>query len=159
MNPTEQLRDIRSLESISWWPLAPGWWVLLAIIMLTGLIIALLIYRSRSKKQQGADWRKMARKEWLTLYPAHASPYQQITFLSILLRRVAIQSHGRKDCAGLSGQKWLDWLTRHDPHYFDWAEQGKLLIELPYMPPDVRIETSEVESLYQAIRAWIDGPT
>ncbi len=157
MNPTEQLRDIRGLESISWWPLAPGWWVLLCIMIVISLIIALLIYRNRAKKQQGADWRKMARKEWLTLYPAHASPRQQLTFLSILLRRVAIQSHGRKDCAGLSGKKWLAWLTKHDPHYFDWTEQGKLLIELPYMPPDARIETREVESLYQAIRAWIDG--
>ena len=28
-----QLRDIRGLEDVSWWPLAPGWWILLGLCL------------------------------------------------------------------------------------------------------------------------------
>ncbi|MDM8558964.1 DUF4381 domain-containing protein [Candidatus Parabeggiatoa sp. HSG14] len=157
MNPTDQLRDIHGLETISWWPLAPGWWVLLGIILLIGLIVVgIMIYlpRSRSKKHQ--DWQRAARKEWLTLYPTQTSPREQLSFLSILLRRVAVQCHGRETCAGLSGEHWLDWLTRHDPKGFDWMQSGRILIDLPYMPPDYTVDKSQVDTLYQAVRVWID---
>lgn len=157
MNPTEQLRDIRGLDEIAWWPLAPGWWVLFGIMVLTFVIIVMLIYRrqSQQKKQRG-DWRKMARKEWLGLRPLHAPPREQMTFLSILLRRVAIQRHGRQACAGLSGERWLAWLTKHDPQGFDWTKSGRIVIELPYMPKEVSIDEYQVDLVYRAVRAWID---
>ncbi|HEC84115.1 MAG TPA: DUF4381 domain-containing protein [Thioploca sp.] len=158
MNPTEQLHDIRGLDAISWWPPAPGWWVLLGLIVLT-LIVSLLIYRHRSQqKKRRNDWRIVARKEWLALRPLHAPPREQMTFLSVLLRRVAVQRHGRDACAGLSGEHWLTWLTKHDPQSFDWTQSGRILIELPYTPPDAPIDDSQVDKVYRAIRAWIDEP-
>ncbi|MBE9561982.1 MAG: DUF4381 domain-containing protein, partial [Proteobacteria bacterium] len=77
-------------------------------------------------------------------------------FLSILLRRIAVQIYGREACAGLSGEKWLDWLTKNDPQGFDWNKSGKILIEIPYMPPDAVIEEQKLDLIYRAIRAWID---
>lgn len=158
MNLTEQLRDIRGLDDISWWPLAPGWWILVGLLIFILLVIGVLLYRRRFKSKWQGDWRQAAREEWLALHPAHASLREQITFLSILLRRVAIQRHGREACAGLSGERWLTWLTEHDPRRFNWNQTGRLLIEIPYMPPDAWIDENQVDILYRAVRAWIDEP-
>ncbi|MFK5971252.1 MAG: DUF4381 domain-containing protein [Candidatus Marithrix sp.] len=146
------LRDIRGLDTISWWPLAYGWWLLIGLIIL--LVIA-IIYRIKRKKP-GQNWRKVAREEWLNLRPLNSPAREQLTFLSILLRRIAVQQHGRDACAGLSGEKWLVWLTKHDPQGFDWTESGKILIEAPYMPPDTVIEDRQLDLIYRAIRTWID---
>ena len=34
-----QLRDIQLPEPISWWPLAPGWWVLIISVSYTHLTL------------------------------------------------------------------------------------------------------------------------
>jgi hypothetical protein len=155
MNQIFQLRDLHGLDEISWWLKAPGWWVvLLSLIVLTFLIVGLLIYRRRLKQRR--DWQQAARKEWLALLPVNAPPREQMTFLSILLRRVAVQRHGREACAGLSGEKWLAWLTKHDPQGFDWTQSGQILIELPNMPKEAPIDEYQVERLYRAVRAWLD---
>ena len=40
-NPLDQLRDIHLPEPISWWPLAPGWWLLIIIAL------ALMVWATR----------------------------------------------------------------------------------------------------------------
>ena len=49
-DPLAQLRDIRLPTDISWWPLAPGWWVLMILAALTiGWLILSLTKRYRSR--------------------------------------------------------------------------------------------------------------
>jgi len=152
MNST--LRDIQGLDAISRWPLAPGWWLLIGFITLLLIIFIYKIIRKNQHKKQ--DWRKIARQEWLELRPLNSPAREQLTFLSILLRRIAVQRHGREACAGLSGEKWLAWLTKYDPQGFNWTESGKILIEAPYMPPDTAIEDRQIDLIYRAIRVWVD---
>ncbi|MDM8568338.1 DUF4381 domain-containing protein [Thiotrichales bacterium HSG1] len=146
------LHDIRGLDMISWWPLAPGWWLLIGLIILLTIIF---IYRIK-RKQKNRNWQQMARQEWLQLRPLNSPAKEQLTFLSVLLRRIAVQKYGREACAGLSGEKWLAWLTKNDPQGFDWNKTGKILVETPYMPPDTIVEEQELDLIYRAIRAWID---
>jgi len=151
---TIQPDNIASLENLSWWPFAPFWLlVLLALILLTSLIVGRLIYRRRKKPSH--EWQQKSQQKWLALRPINAPPREQITFLSILLRRVAIQYYGREACAGLSGEKWLAWLTKHDPQGFDWTQSGRLLIESPNMPPDAPIDESQVDIIVQAVCSWM----
>ncbi|HPY40873.1 MAG TPA: DUF4381 domain-containing protein, partial [Thiolinea sp.] len=52
MNPTElPLRDIHLPPEISWWPLAWGWWALLALVVLI-LVMLFNWWRQRSSSQQ-----------------------------------------------------------------------------------------------------------
>jgi hypothetical protein len=156
MKPTDQLHDIEGLDTIPWWPLAPGWWLLIGIVLLLIMIGIILLHRRRQAKNKYPDWRVIAKREWLSLHPSQGSPRDQLIFLSILLRRVAIQRHGRESCAGLSGKDWLAWLTKNDPQGFDWQKNGRIIIELPYCPPGTPIDEAEVKTLYQAIQAWIE---
>lgn len=38
-----QLRDIRGLDAVSWWPPAPGWWIGALLLLLTLIGLFLLI--------------------------------------------------------------------------------------------------------------------
>ncbi|MGB0719658.1 MAG: DUF4381 domain-containing protein, partial [Bdellovibrionales bacterium] len=38
-----RLRDIRGLEDVSWWPLAPGWWILLGLVL--AIVLGLVLFR------------------------------------------------------------------------------------------------------------------
>ena len=116
MNPTEQLRDIYGLEPVSWWPLAPGGWLILGITLLfLVLLLGFLIYRHFSKRSKPRlDWRQVALAEWTALTADSVTPREQVVQLAMLLRRVAMQRYGRKTCAGLSGEQWLLWSNSRD---------------------------------------------
>jgi len=127
-----------------------------SLIALTILFVSIFIYRLNSHPKQRVKrlQQQKVRKKWLELYPIHATPYEQIAFLSILLRRIATQIYGQA-CNGLNGDDWLAWLTKKDPQVFDWTETGRILIELPSMPKDFSIEKEQVDVIYQAVLAWV----
>jgi len=152
--PTAQLTDIHSLDAISWWPLAPGWWLLLVSFLLVILGLWIWYYRHTVSKCQ-KDWRKDALIEWQTIPPSPLPTRVQVEQLAILIRRIAMQRYGRHSCAGLTGNQWLAWLSQHDPTGFDWQQRGRILIQLPYLPADASMDTDQVHTLYQVIKTWI----
>jgi hypothetical protein len=131
---TTELRDIHGLDVIPWYPIAWGWWLLLLAAIILGLII-FQYWRYKNRLKLKHKWRQIALAEWQNLNAPILSDYERATKLSHLLRWVAIQNYGRT-CAGLTGEAWLAWLTEHDPRQFAWLEHGKILTQLPYMPPD-----------------------
>ena len=148
-----QLADIRGLRPVSWWPLAPGWWALLALLLLVGGIAIAFILRRRAwhRSWQGAAARQLTKLEaQLTAETAQATAAD----LSLLLRRIAIRRFARSECAGLEGQRWLRWLKNHDPRDFDWPTAGKGLIEAPYAP-STDIQPLALRELLHAARRWV----
>lgn len=97
-----QLRDIRLPEPIGWWPLAPGWWLLLALISLALLaILAWTVLRKRSA-------RYLALRE---LGALDAADPAFSTRLSVLLRRVARRKN--RGAGVLQDSDWIAFLTGH----------------------------------------------
>ena len=159
MNPelVSQLRDIHGLDTIPWWPLATGWWLLAAlavalIVMLVSLVRNLLRYPAGS-------WRRHAWKQLRDLKQRSGRmPVQELAGdLSELLRRIAIARLGREQAAGLSGERWLSWLQQHDPTGFDWTQRGKPLLTLPYAPEGAfEDDRKQLLPLINATFAWVD---
>lgn len=150
----EELRDIKGLDSIAWYQPAPGWLLLLAGV----LLVILLIIRWRQPKPlqtPAIHWKTVATTEFHALKQLD-SPRQQLESLAILLRRIAIQRYGRETCAGLNGEAWLQWLQTHDLQQFNWVTEAQILIKLPYMPPDAKIEAQQVDLLIHAVEAWLN---
>jgi len=102
-------------DSVSWWPLAPGWWVLLAFCI-AAVVAAYLAYR-HYRKNQGRRLRisacQAARSELDKILAlasegqADAAVAQQ---LSVLLRRLAISLFPEGKVAGVTGSDWWRWL-------------------------------------------------
>lgn len=153
MNPElAGLRDIQGLDSIPWWPLAPGWWILLLAVLILG-------YGLRSLWRWWTfDWRAQARLELSQLKRQLRTGDLKRTAsaLSELLRRIAIARSSRQQCAGLTGLAWLKWLTAHDPKGFDWEHHGRLLMELPYAPSRGSAQAEKLALLISATAVWVE---
>ena len=144
------LRDIHLPSAISWWPPAPGWWLLLIGLIL--LVAALYsIYQRRQRKRL----QRLALHELEELQRRYSnSEHQQLLLerLSRLLRQAAILHFPQHNCAGLVGEDWLSFLDQHlDGQPFSQGP-GRLLAEGPYMP---RIEQIQTEELLTLCHRWL----
>lgn len=138
-----QLRDIHLPDSPSFWPPAPGWWIVFALLVMV-LLWAVVVWRRRiARKRQ--QQRLMALFDQLPLPARKGDTPAYLTELSSLLRRLAVAKYGRRRVAPLKGSEWLEFLgstlepggaeTRSsEGHLFD-EDMGRLLSEGPYRPP------------------------
>lgn len=153
------LRDIHDLDAISWWPPAPGWWIVFGLAA-AALLVAVLRYWLRYSGLM-PGWRGDARRQLRTLQKAlrREEPRTVAGQLSTLLRRIAMARVGRRQAAGLSGDRWLNWLEANDSTGFNWTKRGRILLHAPYMPPARTVERKEVARLVSAARRWVDTVT
>ena len=146
-----QLDDITGLDYISWWPLAPGWWALLTL-----MLVAAATYYWR-RRAYWRSWKGDARRalDALELQLPMGNAQQMAATLSMLLRRIAMRCFSRAECAGLEGNAWLQWLSLKDPKGFDWATHGMLLVDAPYAPPSRDYSTQSLKLLIGAAKRWV----
>ncbi|CRX37947.1 DUF4381 domain-containing protein [Estrella lausannensis] len=150
----DQLHDIEGLDAVSAWPLAIGWWVLINCGILL-LLVTLWFLKRRFDYLR--SWKRDAFHK-LQALEKNLSPEtsrETVVLLSQYLRRIAFCSFPRKECAGLVGDAWLEWLQKHDPKQFDWSRKGKLLVESPYAPAESTLPLPEIKELIYAARQWV----
>lgn len=152
----EQLHDIEGLDPISWWPLAIGWWIVIGFIIVFFALITFYALRRLAFKR---SWRNdtLKKLDQLEKDLSDNTAKQSVIALSEYLRRIALRRFSRGECAGLTGEAWLRWLTEHDPKEFDWQKQGDLLIDLPYAPVSFQrtLPLNQVQDLIQAAKNWV----
>ena len=110
----QNLHDIVVPAPVSWWPLAPGW------LVLVGIVLLVLIYCAfRSWKKWHADaYRRAALRE--------LAKADSPTAIAEILRRTALAVAPRETVAGLQGHAWADWLARQSPETMDEPVKGAL---------------------------------
>jgi len=121
------LRDIHLPDPISFfWPLAPGWWLLLAFLLVLILVsIWILRLRKRNAPKRVA-LRNLKKLEKLD------NPKKQLQEISTLLRRFYITKYPRNEVASLTGEAWLEFLDNQLGKQLFTAGEGRCLIEAPY---------------------------
>ncbi len=154
MNPDNtalNLRDIHLPSSMSWWPPAPGWWLLLGITLLILALSTFLYRRQQRRRMHRAALNELTHIK--TTYEQNTDEQQLVKALSIWLRRVCLSFYPRVDVAGLTGQAWLVFLddcflkSKQEMRFSDNA--GQVLISAPYQP-DAKINADELLSLCQS---------
>jgi len=160
----DQLRDIRGIDGVPWWPLADGWWLLLGAILLLGFAAyhwrTVLRLRVPIPGVTLGTWRwdaAAAMRDLRRRARAGQDAKTTVGELSELLRRIAMARLGRDACAGLTGEDWLAWLAANDPAGFPWKERGTQLMTAPYAPPGTG-GGRELEAMIDAAYAWISAP-
>lgn len=153
MNPVDfsqlPLRDIHLPAVISWWPLAYGWWVLLACLG-AALLVTWLLYRRRYRERAAIQGlRAVARA--LT---EGAAPVNCIQRISMILRRFAMSVGESKAVAGLTGEDWLKFLDGRWPRDEFSAGIGRVLIFGPYAPAG-RVSSDDASALNELCLDWV----
>lgn len=144
------LRDIHLPKAVSIWPLAPGWYIVIALIV-AALMLGLLFYlrswyRNRAKKQA---IHKL--KELKALYKQGKNQQQIIAQVSILLRRVALAYFPKQNIAGLQGERWLQFLARNS-QVQNFSREAKILNTAPYQAKIA----SDLNYLFPLVEQWIN---
>ena len=152
--PMQFLRDIRGLDPVAWWPPAVGWW-LVAGLGLVLIAAGVWLWRIAPYQFEGWRWDARQRLNRLRRQLDTQQPKNIAGELSELLRRIAIARCGRHSCAGLTGEAWLIWLADNDPTGFNWRDQGQLLLELPYAPPQTAGSKEALNALIGAALGWV----
>ena len=111
-DPLAQLKDIHLPQPVSWWPPAPGWWVVaLTVCILTvwgGRRLWQYVHRNRYRR---AALAALAQLEG-SYAPGDEQTLPLLREVAALLRRAAIEAYGRSTVAQLSGDEWLAFLDR-----------------------------------------------
>ena len=158
MDPTEiPIRDLHLPEPIGWWPLAPGWWILLALLVIVGGWLLLQAWR---RYRVGAS-RRFALKSLKHLESEWESGGNLVGFgvaVSELVRRTMLAYAPREDVAGLTGDAWLAWLDRDLANPVFVTGPGRALIELPYRSPEGNTDDVDVNGLIYAVRMRLATP-
>ena len=158
MDPDQlPLRDLHLPEPISWWPLAPGWWLVIALVLFA---LGWLLLRAWRKYQFHAP-RRYAIRELATLeteYLKHRNPVTLGQQLSELLRRAMMAYAPRHEVAGLTGEAWLEWLDKDLPVPYFHTEGGKSLLQLPYRDPQGNFNDVDINALLSAVKNRLDTP-
>ena len=148
-NPLADLRDIHLPEPVSWWPPAPGWWLLAALSL---VVIAGLLWLWRYRRRQTP--RRVALAELTRLradFQRDGDGAAIAAGISTLLRRLALAHFPRTQVAGLVGDAWLQFLDRSGGDNQFSAGPGRALIRASYRPT----EAFEIEALLNVAEAWI----
>lgn len=102
-----QLAPEHAPPPAGWWPLAPGWWILLALSV---LIIAYIIFKQLNPTVR---LKRAALRQLKILESTVTDNIALARDLEHLLRRYAVARFGRDQVAGLSGQKWIAFIIEH----------------------------------------------
>lgn len=142
------LRDIHLPDGLPWWPLAPGWWLLLLVLAMLS-VLSWWYWRRHRNPLRRASLRELARLR--DAHSAGADAPQILADVSMLLRRIAISRLGRTQVAGLTGEHWQACLAAMSPgEKFDAAQLDLLTHRRFRQNPDC-----DVDQLLRVCERWI----
>ncbi|MBF0470943.1 MAG: DUF4381 domain-containing protein [Gammaproteobacteria bacterium] len=149
---TLPLRDIHLPPEISWWPPAPGWWLIVSLLLLLlGLSLLWRRYRNRRRLRREA---LKALREIERRFHQNSDKQQLLSAISTLLRRLAISHEPGSNRAGVIGEAWLRYLDHAaDDRPFSRGA-GEVLATGPYQAKCVYDAKKVLRVVRKAIRKW-----
>lgn len=158
MDPQQiPLRDLHLPELIGWWPLAPGWWLLIVLVVVG---LGYLLYKAFNQWRRNAA-RRLALRELSRIQQDFRLGVDEISLaieLSELLRRTMLAYAPRNEVAGLTGAGWLRWLDRGLVDRPFSQGPGQNVESLPYSRPDAIEDDVDVEGLILAVKQRLQTP-
>lgn len=151
-SPLDQLADIHLPDGVSWWPLAPGWWALLALVIIA--LVGFFIWRRRKAQN---IYRNIAQHQLAGIYADYQQTQNAAAYLqalSLLLRRTALTAYPHSFNASIKGEEWLQWLDQVCPALPEKfsSELGENLLTSAYQKnPNI-----DVSGLQQLSAQWIN---
>ena len=118
-DPLAQLRDIHLPETISWWPLASGWWVLIILLgLVTGWIIFKAVQRKRANLYRRQALAKLLEIEQSLMEnepsadrePSAENLRAPLADIFVVLKQTANIAYPNQQASSLSIEKFIGFL-------------------------------------------------
>jgi len=135
----DRLHDLVLPPAVPWWPPAPGWYVVLALALVTVAWMALRAW----KRWQANAYRRQATRELASLESSAA--------IAELLRRTALAIAPRPEIADKTGPAWVDWLAAQCPEAMSGTVREQLTTGVYGRPA----ADHELSSLRDYAARWI----
>ena len=147
--PLASLKDLHLPAPVSWWPLAPGWLILLIVLIVVGLSVATWFYvRWRRYYHRRVALRTLAQ---LKQHYIATRDVDCVSQASVLLRRMCLRYYSRTVVAGLFGLEWLAFLDKTGNTTVFTQGVGHYLLTVPYQP----VCENDVTTLFDILEQWI----
>ena len=140
MNPLDQLQPPIQPPPVSWWPPAPGWWIVL--VALASIALGVWLWRRRARRR-----RAVIESLFDETLDAVDGASARIATMSELLRRAARRQDPQAD--RLSGDAWLRFLDAGQRVPVFSAGAGRTLLEGGFRRD---VGTQEFEALRGIVR-------
>ncbi|MDB9952467.1 DUF4381 domain-containing protein [Porticoccaceae bacterium] len=172
-DPLAQLRDIHLPETISWWPLAPGWWVLIILLgLVTGWIIVKAVQRKRAnlyrrqalaklleieqylmEHEPSADKEPLANKEpSADRKPSAENLRAPLADIFVVLKQTANIAYPNQQASSLSIEKFIGFLQSSCVTGI-FTDMPDNLSSALYSSSDQQTETSTTPALHAKVLA------
>jgi hypothetical protein len=148
MNHTADLTSLDNLHDIVaplpvslWWPLAPGWWILLALSVVIGTWISI------------KWWKRWRANAYRRAALAELDGIDNLNRIPILLKRTALAAYPRETVASLYGKQWVMFLNSSAPVAHFNGEVGEIVQSLGYTS---RVFQESIKNqVINATRKWV----
>jgi hypothetical protein len=147
MDSNLPLRDIHLPPPISWWPPAPGWWALAALLFGSVILLAWLWRRHRKERIV----RNLALASLAAIEDSQADARARLQQLAIVMRRTCLSVYPRTAVAGLTGEAWLRFLDQPLGREAFTRGAGALLVDGAYRPQ----VDADLRPLFTLCRSWL----
>ncbi|PXF63765.1 DUF4381 domain-containing protein [Kangiella spongicola] len=151
----KQLRDIHQPEPVSWWPLAPGWWIIIGLVV---LIAALFIIKAILKKRH-YRYVRLAVKELKQLKQANEET-RWLARSHNVMRRLSLCYVPEDKIGSMNQQEWQAFLqatSKQSLNNQTLSEQTiNAFADLPYKPANYS-ETLDKDAILNEVTQWAEG--
>lgn len=146
------LRDIHLPDPVSWWPLAPGWWILLLLLITVISLLVYLVKRRDAKQRSPFSLAVKALSEIEKKHSNNENPQVLIRDVSRFFRQLAVNIKPRSEVAAMTGNEWLTFLDGDMDKKPFTKGPGKVLIDAPYQ----KQAFVDKDELLNLCHQWID---
>jgi hypothetical protein len=156
-DPLQQLKDVHLPAEPSWWPPAPGWW-LLALAALCLAALALRQLRRWQRRRRPYVQAALLHEQLVSDLQAGAlEPERYVHEANALLKRIMLHARDEASAAALSGEAWLERLQALAPEAPVPASASHWLTERRFQPSIRALGTQETSELVGWFRALLSA--
>ncbi len=145
-----ELRNIHLPDPVSGFPVAPGWWILAVLVLVSSyLIIRWLIRYWLANRYRRAGTRQL--NELLKQFERDEDQKKYLANFAILIKRLAMTVYPRERVASLTGEEWVAFLDKSAGSNAFSMGVGQVLMYSAYE----KEAQFDVQQLHQSGLHWI----
>lgn len=160
-DPLQQLKDVHLPAEPSWWPPAPGWWLLALALVALALFAWRQLRGWQARRQPHLLAARLHEQLVSDLQAGTLEPERYVHEANALLKRIMLHARQEASAAALSGDAWLSRLQALAPETPVPASASRWLTERRFQRSIRALgaqETTEIVSWFRALLSAASRP-